>query len=46
MVVRSRLSDVLGHDHSLCHRQLKRKRTDSKGHLANDKDQLIGIQTP
>jgi hypothetical protein len=46
MVVRSRLSDVLAHDHSLCHRQLKRKRTDSKRHLANDNDRLIGIQIP
>jgi hypothetical protein len=46
MVVRSRLSDVPDHDHSLCHQQLKRKRTDSKGHLANDNDRLIEIQTP
>jgi hypothetical protein len=44
MVVRSRLSDA--HDHSLCHQQLKRKRTDSKRHLANDNDRLIEIQTP
>jgi hypothetical protein len=46
MVVRSRLSDVPDHDHSLCHQQLERKRTDSKGHLANDNDRLIEIQTP
>jgi len=46
MVVRSRLSDVPAHDHSLCHQQLKRNPTDSKGHLANDTDRLIEIQTP
>jgi hypothetical protein len=43
MVVRSRLSDVPAHDHFLCHQQLKRKRTNSKHHLANDIDRLIGI---
>jgi hypothetical protein len=46
MVVRSRLSDVPAYDHSLCHRQLKRKRTDSKSHLANHNDRLIEIQIP
>jgi hypothetical protein len=46
MVVRSRPSDVPAHRHSLCHQQLKRKRTGSKGHLANDNDRLIEIQTP
>lgn len=45
-VVRSRLSNVPLHDHSLCHQQLKRKRTDSKRHLANNNDRLIGIQIP
>ena len=46
MVVRSRLSDVPAHDHSLCHQQLKRKRTESKGSLANDHNWLIHIQIP
>jgi hypothetical protein len=46
MVVRSRLSDLPAYDHSLCHQQLKPKCTDSKGHLANDNDRLIEIQTP
>ena len=46
MVVRSRLSDVPAHDHSLCHEQLKRKRTDSKRHLANDNDRLIENTNP
>jgi hypothetical protein len=46
MVARSMLSEVPPHDHSLCHEQLKRKRTDSKRHLANDNDRLIGIQIP
>jgi hypothetical protein len=46
MVVRSRLSDVPALDHSFCHQQLKRKRTDSKGRLENDNDRLIEIQTP
>ena len=46
MVVRSRLSIVPPHDHSLCHLQLKRKPTDSKRHPANDNDRLIGIQIP
>jgi hypothetical protein len=45
-VVRSKLSDVPPHDHSLCHQQLNRKHTDSKRHLANDNDQLIQIQIP
>jgi hypothetical protein len=45
-VVRSRLSDVPPHDHSLCHQQLKRKHTGSKRHLANDNGRLIGIQIP
>jgi hypothetical protein len=34
------------YDHSLCHQQLKRKRTDSKSHLANDNDLLIEKQIP
>ena len=34
LVVHSRLSDVPAYDHSLCHQQLKRKRTDSKIHTA------------
>ena len=34
------------YDHSLCDQQLKRKRTDSKRHLANDQDRLIQIQIP
>ena len=46
MVVRSRLSDVPAHDHSFCHQQLKRKRTDSKPHSAKDNHRLIGIQIP
>ena len=46
MVVRSRLSNVQPDDHSLCHQQLKRKRTDNQRHLANDNDRLIGIQIP
>jgi hypothetical protein len=46
MVVRSRLSDVPAYDDSLCHQQLKRKRTDSKSHLANDNDCLIEKQIP
>jgi hypothetical protein len=46
MVVRSRLSHVPAYDPSLCHQQLKRKRTDSKRHLANHNDRLIGIQIP
>jgi hypothetical protein len=46
MVARSMLSEVPPHDYSLCHEQLKRKRTDSKRHLANDNDRLIGIQIP
>jgi len=46
MVVRSRLSDVPAYDHSLCHQQLKRKRTDSKSHLANHNDRLIEKQIP
>jgi hypothetical protein len=46
MVARSRLSEVPPHDHSLCHQQLKRKPTDSKRHLANNNDRLIGIQIP
>jgi hypothetical protein len=46
MVVRSRLSDVSAYDHSLCHQQLKRKRTDSKSHLAKDNDRLIEKQIP
>jgi hypothetical protein len=46
VVVRSTLSDVSAYDHSLCHQQLKRKRTDSKSHLANDNDRLIEKQLP
>jgi hypothetical protein len=46
MVVRSRLSDVPAYDHSLCHQQLKRKLTDSEGHLANDNNRLIEKQIP
>ena len=46
MVVCSRLSDALPLDHSLCHQQLKPKRTDSDVNLANDQDRLIQIQTP
>jgi hypothetical protein len=46
MVVRSRLSDMPAHDHSLCHEQLKRKHTDSRCHLANDNDRLIENQIP
>jgi hypothetical protein len=34
------------YDHSLCHQQLKRKRTDSKIHAANDSDRLIEKQIP
>jgi hypothetical protein len=45
-VVRSRLSDMPAYDHSLCYEQLKRKRTDSKRHLANDNDRLIEKQIP
>jgi hypothetical protein len=46
MVVRSRLSDVPAYQHSLCHQQLKQKRTDSKSHLANRNDRLIEKQIP
>jgi hypothetical protein len=46
MLVCSRLSDAPPHDHSLCHQQLKPKRTDSNVNLANDQDRLIQIQTP
>ena len=46
MVVRSTLSDGPAYDHSLCHQQLKRKRTGSKSHLANDNDRLIEKQIP
>ena len=46
MVARSILSDVPAYDHSLCHQQLKRKRTDSKSYLANDNDRLIEKQIP
>ena len=46
MVVRSRLSDAPPHDHSLCHQQLKPRRSDSNVNLANDQDRLIQIQTP
>jgi hypothetical protein len=46
VVVRSRLSDVPAYDYSLCHQQLKRKRTDSKSHFANDNDRLIEKQIP
>ena len=46
LVVHSRLSDVPAYDHSLCHQQLKRKRTDSKIHIANDSDRLIEKQIP
>jgi len=46
VVVRSRLFHALPHDHSLCHQQLKPKRTDSNVNLSNDQDQLIQIQSP
>ena len=46
MVVHSRLSDVPAYDDSLCHQQLKRKRTDSKSHIVNDNDRLIEKQIP
>ena len=46
MVVHSRLSDVPPYDHSLCHQQLKRKRTDSKIHTANDSARLMEKQIP
>ena len=46
MVVRSRLSDVPALDHSLCDQQLKPKRSDRNGQLANDQDRLIEIQIP
>ena len=46
LVAHSRLSDVPAYDHSLCHQQLKRKRTDSKTHTANDSDRLIKKQIP
>ena len=46
VVVRSRLSDVTAYDYFLCHQQLKRKRTDSKIHTANDRDRLIEKQIP
>ena len=46
MVLRSRLSEVPAHDHSLCHQLLKPKRNDSKRHPANDNHRLIGIQIP
>jgi hypothetical protein len=46
MVARSRLFDAPPHDHSLCHQQLKPRRTDSNVNLANHQGQLIHIQTP
>jgi hypothetical protein len=46
LVVHSRLSDVPPYDHSLCRQQLKRKRTDSKTHTANDSDRFIEKQIP
>jgi hypothetical protein len=46
LVVHSRLSHVPAYDHSLCHQQLQRKRTDSKTHTANDSDRLIEKQIP
>jgi hypothetical protein len=46
LVVHSRLCDVPPYDNSLCHQQLKRKRTESKGSLANDHNWLIHIQIP
>jgi hypothetical protein len=46
MVVCSRLSDAPPYDHSLCHQQLKPRRTDSNVNLTNDQDRLIQIQTP
>ena len=46
MAVLSGLTNVPAFDHSLCHQQLKRKRTDSKSHLANDNDRLIEKQIP
>jgi hypothetical protein len=46
IVVRARLSDAPPLDHSLCDDQLKPKRTDRNGSLANDQNRLIHIQTP
>jgi hypothetical protein len=46
MVVCSGLSAAPPRDDSLCHQQLKPKRTDSNVNLANDQDRLIQIQIP
>jgi hypothetical protein len=45
-VVRSRLSDVPPHDHSLRDPLLKPKRSHRNGKLANDQGRLIQIQIP
>jgi hypothetical protein len=45
-VVRSRLSGLLPHRHSLYDHPLKPQRTDNKGHLAHDNDRLIEMQIP
>ena len=42
----TRLSDAPPHDHSLCHQQLKPKRTDRNVNLANDQNRLIQIRNP
>ena len=46
MVGRSRPPDLPAPYYSLCHQQLKRKRTDCKRHLANGNDRLIEKQIP
>jgi hypothetical protein len=46
LVLHPKLSDVPPYDHSLCYRQLKRKRTDSKILTANDSARLIEKQIP
>jgi len=46
LVVRFRLSHAPPHDHSLRDQELKPKRTDSNGNLANDQNRLLHIQTP
>ncbi len=46
VVVRSGLSHLPAYDYSLCHQQLKRKRTDSNNHFPNDNDRLIEKQIP
>jgi hypothetical protein len=46
MVVRSRLSDMLAHDHSLYDPLLRPKRSACNRKLANDKGRFIRIQIP